>query len=654
MNKPLHLLTLSSLMLLGGLSASAQSTYSTGSLPSGLDFVSGIASVYTLADFNGDGAVDIIYQTAVASGITYLQNDGSGGFSTPATNPFSNFTSSTPAGFALSASSTTADFDGDGDLDIWFRVSGAGNDIYLRNDAGTYVNGTVPSGLEFSGTGVQAVAVADFSGDGKVDIAYNTGAGAAIIYLQNNGSGTFAVPPSGNPFINFAASSPSTFAFSSASSVADFDKDGDLDVWFRIVNGGNDVYLRNDGGTFASVALPTGLEFTDAAGAGAVSVSDFNGDGYPDVLYNTAAGAALVYMQNNAGTFSTPASHPFSAYATTGVPGFAFTVATTVADLDADGDLDIWMRVAGAGNDIYLTNSGAAPEVLSTVPANGALAVDRNANIVLNFSEPMFKGSGNIYIRRLSDNGIVETIPVNGALVTGNGTASITINPATILASNTSYYLTFDRQALRDSEGIIMGSLHPVTRTREPETSPSFLTFTTSSTVLAIKLIGITATATEKGTCNISWTAEGDNAADKMELQRSMNGSDFQTIYSTAARVGMHQYAYTDAGLEGRVFYRLRMTTADGGLAYSDVVTAVMQSAWQLSVYPNPASDVVVLTSSESGTASLYDFSGKLIQQYTVPVGSVAIDLRALSAGSYFVEFNTGTRQRTTTIIKFR
>ncbi|WP_222165197.1 FG-GAP-like repeat-containing protein [Edaphocola aurantiacus] len=651
-HNPLHFLFLLSGALCTAGAASAQSNYSTGTLPAGLEYNSGSAGIYTVADFNGDGAADILYHSGIAAGLVYLQNNGSGTFSTPTPNPFANFTASTPAGFALSASSTTADFDGDGDLDIWFRVSGASNDIYLRNDAGTYVSAAVPSGMEFTASSVQAVAVADFSGDGKVDIAYTTGAGAAIIYLLNNGSGSFSTPGSGNPFVNFVASSPGAFAFTSSSSVADFDADGDLDVWFRVINAGNDIYLRNDAGTYVSTTLPAGLEFTASGGVGAASVADFNGDGYPDVLYTTAVGTPLVYVQNDGGTFSTPATHPFSAYASSGIANFALTVSASVSDIDADGDLDVWVRVAGTGNDVYLTNTGAAPAVTSTVPANGALAVDRNANIVLNFSEAMFKGSGNIYIRKLSDNSIVETIPVTGALVTGNGTATITINPVTILAANTAYYVTFDRQALRDNDGIIMGSLDPLTRTREPETSPSFLTFTTGSTILAIKLMGIKATATEQGNCDISWTAVGDNATDKMELQRSLDGNIFQTIYTTASRIGTHQYTYTDEGVNGKLFYRIKMVTADGSYAYSEIVTATIKSALQFEVYPNPVTDKVMLVNSMPGTACLYDISGRLVRSYTLPVGKTTVDMQALPSGTYFLQFNTGAAQRSSTIVK--
>lgn len=652
-HSPLHFLFLISGALCTAGAATAQSNYATGTLPAGIDFVAGSPALYAVADFNGDGAVDILYHSAVAGPLTYLQNNGSGSFSTPATgNPFASFTASSPAGFVLNAASTIADFDGDGDLDIWVRVSGASNDVYLRNDAGTYISTAVPSGMEFTPGGVGGVSVADYSGDGKVDIAYNTATGGAIVYLQNSGSGSFSVPPSGNPFINFAASSPTGFAFNTSYSAADFDKDGDLDVWFRVTGAANDIYLRNDAGTFVSTTVPTGMDFTGSAGVASTAVADFNGDGYPDILYNTALSAEVVYLQNDGGTFSTPATHPFSAYTTTGITNFVLTTSASVADLDADGDLDIWVRATGGSNDIYLTNSGTAPEVISTVPANGALAVDRNANIVLNFSETMFKGSGNIYIRKLSDNSIVETIPVSGALVTGNATLSITINPVSILAANTAYYVTFDRQALRDSDGIIMGRLNLVTRTREPETTPAFLTFTTGSTVLAIKLLGINAKAADQGNCHVSWTAVGDNAADKMELQRSTDGTTFQTIYTTASRVGTHQYTYTDEGVNGKLFYRIRMVTADGASAYSEVVSVTVASGLQFEVYPNPVTDKVILQSSMPGTASLFNISGRRVGTYTLPAGKMTVDMQSLPSGTYFLQFNTGAAQRSSTIVK--
>ena len=48
---------------------------------------------------------------------------------------------------------------------------------------------------------------------------------------------------------------------------------------------------------------------------------------------------------------------------------------------------------------------------------------------MLTFSEAVDVESGNITIKKSSDNSTVESIDVTGSLVTGTGTTTITINP---------------------------------------------------------------------------------------------------------------------------------------------------------------------------------------------------------------------------------
>ena len=80
-----------------------------------------------------------------------------------------------------------------------------------------------------------------------------------------------------------------------------------------------------------------------------------------------------------------------------------------------------------------------APTLSSSSPADNATAVDVNANIVLNFDESVDVESGDITIKKTSDDSTVETIDVTGDLVTGTGSAQITVNPSSTLDSETEY-----------------------------------------------------------------------------------------------------------------------------------------------------------------------------------------------------------------------
>ena len=78
-------------------------------------------------------------------------------------------------------------------------------------------------------------------------------------------------------------------------------------------------------------------------------------------------------------------------------------------------------------------NTNVLPTLSSSVPADNATSVARDANIVLNFSESVDVESGNITIKKTSDNSTVETIDVTSGQVTGTGTSQITINPSVTL-----------------------------------------------------------------------------------------------------------------------------------------------------------------------------------------------------------------------------
>jgi surface protein len=87
----------------------------------------------------------------------------------------------------------------------------------------------------------------------------------------------------------------------------------------------------------------------------------------------------------------------------------------------------------------------------STSPADNATSVSESANIVLNFSESVDAETGNITIKKTSDNSTVETISVTGGLVSGSGSTQITVNPSVTLDSSTEYYVLIDATAFDDS-----------------------------------------------------------------------------------------------------------------------------------------------------------------------------------------------------------
>ncbi|MGN6416290.1 MAG: FG-GAP-like repeat-containing protein [Pseudobacter sp.] len=640
------------LFLLVG-SAHAQVTFSTTTLPSGMDYTGSFSAAVVVADFNNDGRPDIIYNNGSGTGITYLQNNSDGSFSTPATNPFSNFTASSPTGTTFNVACAVADYDGDGDLDIWVRVNGgsaiAPNDVYLVNDNGTYIKSDPIAGMEYTGTQFANAKVADINGDGFPDIIYNNGAGTAVTYLQNNNGNSFSTP-SPNPFATILTSVPSALVFNLNTDIADFDGDGDLDIWVRVSGGTalspNDVYLLNNNGTYENSTVLPGLEFTSSA-TSSVKVGDLDGDGLADIVYNTAASQPLIFLRNFGGSFATPTPNPLAAYASGAPTGVYVANFSSVADFDGDGDLDLWIRLPNTNDDFYTTASGAAPGLASATPAHQASNVPVNSNITLEFNENVFTKTGGFFqIRLLSDSSVVETIPADAPNVTGSGTTTITIDPATDLAHGTSYFLTFNRLALADVDGVIAGRLNQELRIRVPETTPDFLTFSTAGT-LPVTLTDFIAIPQGDGV-SLSWETSFEWNARDFAVQHSTDAATWNTI-ATVTAAGYsntsQQYSFLHRSpAPGINYYRLLQTDLDGATQLSRIRSVKHNSKKYFKLFPNPATKAIRIETDLPGTkhVRMYNAAGVLVHKGMYQSTILQLPVSQLPNGIYHVLVDNG------------
>src|SRR5207342_159288 len=120
-------------------------------------------------------------------------------------------------------------------------------------------------------TGIaQSAAVADFNGDGLLDIALNTAgpAGSAVEVLLGKGDGSFQP----NHLILSVGQTPLSVA------AGDFDGNGAVDLVTANSNGTVSVLLGNGGGSFRPRT-----DLTVGGSPHSVAVGDFNGDGRLDV-----------------------------------------------------------------------------------------------------------------------------------------------------------------------------------------------------------------------------------------------------------------------------------------------------------------------------------------------------------------------------------
>jgi hypothetical protein len=280
-----------------------------------------------VGDFNGDGLLDLAVvegaQTGGSPGVSVLLGNGNGTFQAART-----FNAGT-----IPVSVAVGDFTGDGRLDLAVANAGdsqgrgQGVSVLLGNGDGTFQAARTFD----AGTQPRSVAVGDFNGDGPLDLAVadagdSQGRGQGVSVLLGNGDGTF------QPARTFLAYGPESVA------VGDVNGDAipDLAVGGRFLVS---VLLGNGDGSFQAPRT-----FAAGSHTTSVTVGDFNGDGLLDLAvtdvgsYPDFNGTVNVFLGNGDGSFQ---------FARTFAAG-RFPQSAAVGDFNGDGLLDLAVADYGA------------------------------------------------------------------------------------------------------------------------------------------------------------------------------------------------------------------------------------------------------------------------------------------------------------------
>ena len=171
------------------------------------------------------------------------------------------------------------------------------------------------------------------------------------------------------------------------------------------------------------------------------------------------------------------------------------------------------------------------PYLTSTTPAHQATGIAVNTNIVLNFSENVDVESGNITIKKTSDDTSVETIDVTGNTVTGSGSTQITINPSTNLDEITSYYLIIDATAFDDASGNSFGGI-------SSKTTYNFSTVDNTNPTLSSSAPADNATGVgRKADIFLTFSEAVDVESGNITIKKTSDDDTFETIDVTGNKV---------------------------------------------------------------------------------------------------------------------
>jgi enediyne biosynthesis protein E4 len=419
-----------------------------------------------LLDYNNDGKLDVFFtngaklpelkKTDSSFYNCLLENSGNGVFV-----DVTDRAKITGADLDFSYGVAAGDYDNDGFADLFICNTGQ-NALYHNNRDGTFSDATREAGLDDKPSDLLSVCAAwfDYDNDGRLDLVVSqytnwnpmtdrrcvredkvdyycsprTVKPVPHSLYHNEGNGRFRN-------VTVESGFAKSLGKGMGIGIADFNRDGLMDVFISNDTEPNFLYLNKGDGKFEESAMVYGVAYNDQAaivsGMGC-DVKDYNNDGWVDVFYSNLQHQTFGLFRNESGKYfeylSAPAnveklSQNFSGWS------------NAFVDYDNDG----WKDIYSSNGDVdYLIENAAQHDTMWRNVA-GKSFVDVSANLGKDFIRIGFqRGSA---VGDLNDDGFQDIV-----------VTSLNAKPRILISSggNRSHWLLVElrgRKSNRDAVG---------------------------------------------------------------------------------------------------------------------------------------------------------------------------------------------------------
>ncbi|QHI34830.1 hypothetical protein IMCC3317_01740 [Kordia antarctica] len=510
------------------------------------------------------------------------------------------------------------DYDNDGWDDLTFASKENFPVRFFKNNSGTYVeetfNITIPNHSK-------QVLWVDYDNDGDNDLFVTRFDDSNKLY-NNDGNFNFTD-------VSLVAGFPNTTLFTYGASFGDYDNDGDLDLFLSNKDDSkvipNQLYRNNGNGTFTDVSFIAGI-----SSVGHLSFCsaffDYDNDGFLDIYISNDrfANTNILYKNNGNGTFT-------DVSAASGAGVAANAMSTTIDDYNYDGFLDIYVTNTTEGNHLLQNNGDGTFTDVATATGTIFNSIGWGAN----FFDADNDSDLDLYVSSMISD-------PNSPLITSgfyecDAGYNYTIPSSAGFANDT---FTSFSNAIGDINND--GYQDFIVVNQAPENYALWRSTGGTNNWLKVKLDGTSSNKAGIG-ASIKATVNGQALYRYVLCGEAFLGQNSATELfgiGTATTIDMLEIFWPSGITDTytNVTSNQRLTVTEGStLGINE------ENAEKFSVYPNPASDYIVVstTLSQPYTVTIFDSLGKQVLFQKQQNMQATIDVSNISSGIFFLEIRT-------------